>query len=448
MSRGIVFGVCVFGAVTLGLASGSGPPVAGAEPATVRASSSLGCPRVPARTATFESSPAEGTGLWVAASGRLVGVEGSSPGEVGSAGADAVVRHVVSMPGVGTAFVEDRPGADTVVLATQAGVVRLPQRGEAVNPALSPAGDLAWSLGSEVRVREARSGRIDRLPVPLQGARAFSPVFVGDGELDVVLSSPPTPAVPEDERLNNIWNVSLEGMWRRVTSFQADDDRWTAVRTPVAAPGGGIEFVLVRGRGSATREPRFLLMHLGRGGVERQRTLDREMYLAGFDGPARLWNVPDIRAGRVDLVRESPDGTRLTIGCGTTLMDPIDVADPDRTLAANGSTGSSVPRRAGAVQEQPGPATGAVVSGSEIGILIGDFMTTGEADIAAAAVRSAYGSDAPVRVVDSGTAPHTVRPGVYGVLLPLVASEDPRSALAAFRAKLPAYASTSWVVSA
>jgi hypothetical protein len=446
MSRRIVFAMCVLGAVTLGLASGSGPSAAGSGSAMASMPKVVGCPMGRTRTVPIASSSApHGAGLWIAAAGHLVRAGGSTQTMAGSGGADgAMVRHVASLHGIGTAFVEDGPGGDTVVLATQDGIVRLPQRAEAVNPVLSPAGDLAWSVGSEIRVRDAGSGRITRLSVPVQGARAFSPVFVGGGALDVVVSSPPTRAVPEDERLSDVWHVSPEGTWRRATSFDADDDRWTAVRTPVAAPEGGIEFVLVRGRGSATEDPRFLLMHLGRRGLERLQTLDREMYLAGFDGRARLWNVPDIPALRVDLVREGPDGTRLTIGCGTTLMDPIDVVDPDRSVTEE----APVPPPGDAAQGQPHPSTSSELSGSEVGILVGDFPTAGEADVALMAVRAAYGDDAPVRVVSSDTAPHAVRPGAYGVLFALPASEDPQTALAAFRARLPAYVSSSWVVAA
>jgi hypothetical protein len=351
---------------------------------------------------------------------------------------------VVSLPGVGTAFVEDGRGGDTVVLATEYEIVRIPQPAEAVNPALSPEGDLAWSVGSEIRVRDARSGRIDRLPVPMRGARAFSPVFVGEGVLDVVLSSPSTSAVPEDERLNDVWRVSPQGTWRRGTSFEADDDRWTAVRTPVAAPEGGIEFVVIHGRGSATRDPRFVLMHLGRRRPERLRILDREMYLAGFDGRARLWNLPNIPALRVELIREGPDGTRVTIGCGATLMDPIDVVDPDRSPA----DGGPVPPRGGSALEQVDPSTETAASASEVGILVGDFASIRESEVALAAIRAAYGTDAPVRLVSSDTAPHALRPGAYGVLFALPAAEDPQTALAAFRTRLPAYASSSWVVAA
>jgi hypothetical protein len=434
--------MCVLGAVMLGLATGSGSSAARSGSMT-RVQPSDECPAGRARTVPLASSPAStGAGPWVAIAGRLVRVDGSAV--VVPRAADVMVRHVVSLRDVGTAFVEDGWGVDTVVLATEAGVVRIPQR-EAVNPALSPGGDVAWSAGTEIRVRDAGSGRVERFPVPVEGARAFSPVFAGGGALDVVLSSPSTRGVPEDERLNQVWRVSARGGWHRITSFRADDDRWTAVRTPVAAPEGGIEFVLVRGRGSATRAPRFLLMHLGSRGLERRRILDHEMYLAGFDGQARLWNVPDVHTLRVDLVREDPDGMRTTIGCGTTLMDPIDVADPDHTVAAGESP---APPEGEAVPEQADPATGDPVTGSKIGILVGDFPSTEEAGVAAAAVRAAYGADAPIQVVGSDTAPHAVRPGVYGVLLALSAADDPRTALAAFRARLPAFASSSWVVAA
>lgn len=437
MDRRRVFAVLAAGAVALGLPTGFGPPAAGSG----TASSRLGCPTAVA-PAVSRPAPAGGAGVWVAAAGRVVRPDGwaSLAAPVGPAA--VVDRHVVTVEGVATAFVEDRRGADTLVLATRDGVVRLPQRVEATNPALSASGDLAWSIGSEIRVRDGATGRIRRLPVPVDGARGFAPVFVGDhGALDVVLSSPPTPAVPQDEWLNQIWRVSAHGTWHRTTDFHADDDRWTAIRTPVAAPEGGVEFILVRGRGSTTAEPRFLLMHLDRTGPQRLRTLDREMYLAGFDGDARMWNVPDIAGLRADLLREEPDGSMQRIGCGATLMDPIDVVDPDHAAVA--PDGSPSP----AVVAEP-RETASTISGSEIGLLIGDFATSGGAEAAAAAIRAAYGSEAPVRVVTSETAPHAVRPGVYGALLALSAAEDPSRALATFRAKLPLYSSSSWVVTA
>lgn len=442
MPRRTMFVLAVLGAVALGTASGAGqlPTVAPVgDPGTILP----GCPDRAAGSVVLGASAASsGRGIWVAAGGDLARL--GSDGEPAVADARAVVgtsvRHIASVPGVGTAFVEDGAGTDTVVLETEAGSVRIPQGAEAVNPSLSARGDLAWSVGTQIRIRRARSGAIRRLPLPVHDALAFSPVFVPDGDLVVAVAHPPTRAVPEDERLDDLWRVTPRGRWRRLTSFAADDDRWTAVRTPVPAPGGGVDFVLIRGRASATREPRFELMHLEAGRLTRLRLLDREMYLAGFDGHARLWNVPDIPAARVDLVRESHDGGLTTIGCGAILMDPIDVVDPDRAVGAGAPTPPRAPLPP--QTDTPAAATG------EIGILVGDFATPQAAQAVAAEVRSAVSGGAQARLVDATTSPHAVRPGAYGVLLPLAPGADPQAALAAFRATLPAYASSSWVVPA
>ncbi len=189
-----------------------------------------------------------------------------------------------------------------------------------------------------------------------------------------------------------------------------------------------MDFVLVRGRGSATVEPSFSLMHLEGGRVRRVAALDREMYLAGADGRARLWNVPDIGAARVDLVREAPDGTRTTIGCGATLMDPIDAVDPDHAAGV----GNAAPDR-GPLPPDAGPAASAEAT-SEIGILVGDFSTPEAAQTALTAIRATGGAAAWARSVDASTAPHALRPGAYGVFVPLAADADracrpsPRSA--------------------
>ena len=183
-------------------------------------------------------------------------------------------------------------------------------------------------------------------------------------------------------------------------------------------------------------------MHLEGDRVRRVDVLDREMYLAGPDGRARLWNVPDIGAARVDLVREAPDGTRTTIGCGATLMDPIDAVDPDHAAAV----GNAAPDR-GPFPPDAG-SEAAAAAASEIGILVGDFATPEAAQTALTAIRATGGDAAWAKSVDASTAPHAVRPGAYGVFVPLAADAGARAALAAFRAALPAYASTSWVVTA
>jgi hypothetical protein len=428
----------VVGATALGATAGPGLPAH--RPARPAEASLLptGCPRVLGSPAGLRSSEASaGSGTWGAAGGRLMRVDpAAAPAVDPLMPADAVVRHVTSVEGVGTAFVEDGAGTDTVVLTTQAGTIRIVQHAEAVNPAVSPEGDLAWSVGTAVRVRDAASGRIAGYPVPQRGARAFSPIFVGRG-LVVAVSAPPTAAVPEDERLDDLWRLSPEGRWTPLTSFAAGRDRWTAIRTPVVSTDGGVDFVTIRGLGSATVEPSFSLMHLEGSRVRRLAVLDREMYLAGFDGRARLWNVPDIGAARVDLVREAPDGTRVTVGCGATLMDPIDEVDPDHA-----ADHAAAPPRG----PLPADPTVAPSVASEVGILVGDFSSAAAADAAATTIRAIGGGEAWARTVDGATAPHALRPGAYGVFIPLALDADPRAALAVFRAALPAYASTSWVV--
>ena len=89
-----------------------------------------------------------------------------------------------------------------------------------------------------------------------------------------------------------------------------------------------------------------------------------------------------------------------------------------------------------------------VAATSEIGILVGDFSTPEASQTALTAIRATGGAAAWSRSVDASTAPHALRPGAYGVFVPLATDADAPAALAAFRAALPAYASTSWVVTA
>ena len=233
----------------------------------------------------------------VAADGdRLVAMTtGGGPVSLVSA-VPGMVRHVATAPDTGTAYVVDRRGADTVVALTPHGTLTFPQTGEATHPTWSSRGDLAWSVGTGLRVRTADGGGVRRIPTPVPGGRLFSPVFRSPRSVVAVLSSPPSAAVPEDERLNNLWRYDLPtGRWHRVTGFTAGSDRWTAVRTPIRRGDGSLEFVTITGRGSATHEPRFALWSLTGGAARELRTLPGERYLAGEMGGDRLWNVPDPR---------------------------------------------------------------------------------------------------------------------------------------------------------
>jgi len=52
-----------------------------------------------------------------------------------------------------------------------------------------------------------------------------------------------------------------------------------------------------------------------------------------------------------------------------------------------------------------------------------------------------------VAVIDSTVAPTAIMPGVWAVVTPSPADQDPVSALMAFREQFPQYSTNSWVVS-
>ena len=209
----LVFLLGVMGATALGAASGPGQPVDRAAPAPASLLPT-GCPQVLGRSAPLRSSPASaGSGIWAAAGGRLAGVDDPSGATAADARAAAgtVVRHVVSVGGIGSAFVEDGTGTDTVVLATQPGTGADPQDAEAVNPSLSPAatsrGRCARRYGPVTRTGpdprvSGPSRRRARLLAGLRGTATHR------GR-----SSPPTGAVPEDDRLDDLWRISSGGRW-------------------------------------------------------------------------------------------------------------------------------------------------------------------------------------------------------------------------------------------
>jgi hypothetical protein len=119
------------------------------------------------------------------------------------------------------------------------------------------------------------------------------------------------------------------------------------------------------------------------------------------------------------------------------MADPPDVVDPDR----GSGRGANVPPRA----DWPELDGSTVDHTEEVAVIVGDFATTAEAEIVAAAIRVAY-PDAAIDVVDSSVAPLAIRPGVYGALLHLPIDADPTAALATFRERLPRYAANSWIV--
>ena len=133
-----------------------------------------------------------------------------------------------------TAYVEDRRGADAIVVSTPHGTRVLPQTGEAYHPTWSDHGAVAWGVDDELVVRSASGERTIAGPQP--GGIVFAPVFVGRAIVAAV-SAAPTTAVPEDAWSDDLW-LLRGGRWHRLTAFAAGTDRWTAIRTPFLAADG------------------------------------------------------------------------------------------------------------------------------------------------------------------------------------------------------------------
>lgn len=434
----------VLAAVLAGAGLARAPLPAGASGGASTPRSALPTCSLPAAATARVGSFAR-SGLVAVSGGQLIVTpRGSTPARLAvPASAGGMIRHVASDPTFGLAYVEDFRGADTVVIRSGRGVVRLPQRSEATHPTWSPAGDLAWSVGTALRIRSPE-GHISQVRAPVRSGSVFSPVFGTTRRLIAVVAGAPTDAVPEDERVNNLWSYDRSMQrWRQITRFTSGADRWTAVRTPVRTPAGAIEFIRITGRGSATREPSFQLWRSAGGSARLVQRLSSERYLATYAAGQRIWNVPDPSTGMFHLVRETSAGREVQLGCGTVEADPLDTVDPDRRA----QRGRFTPPRGHwrGLDEQ---AQGIDEAPAQVAILVGDYATRDEAESAAARIEGAYGATAPVEVVDAITAPEAIRPGVFGAVLLLPVGADVLRSLDGFRARLPEYASSSWVVSA
>lgn len=413
---------------------------------SVRPHPPRGCPRLP----TFDRGApglASGRGLWAVAGGRLISVGAGR--EVTGEGLASVsrsrvlatsteqgrIKHIAVRPGVGSAYVIDRAGADIVIAMTREDRDVLPQGAEASNPTWSASGRLAWSTGSAILIRDPASGRIAELPAPVRGADVFAPVFLSDHRIAAVVSERPNDRVPEGEQLNDLWSTDVaRRRWRPLTHFRAGGDHWVAIRTPIAR-AGGIDFIRVSARGSSTAAPTFELWRYAHGAASRVRRLTGERYLAGRLRGQLVWNRPDPSHGR-HLLQIERAGAMRTIGCGAVLVDPIDAPDPDRR-----SGGSYVPLR----EDRPDPGMASDIGAEAISVIVGDFQAMAEAQAVAADIQRAYPRSL-VEVIENHDAPLAIRPGVFGALLHLPRDADPGVSIAAFRAALPAYTSNSWIV--
>src|SRR5262245_28676485 len=142
---------------------------------------------------------------------------------LGAETATVAVRQVATGGGR-TAYVQDRAGADAIVLSTRRGTSVLPQPGEAYHPTWSSRGTVAWGVEDRLIIRSASGQRTIAGPQP--GGIVFAPVFVGR-HIVAAVSAAPTTAVPEDEWSDDLW-LLRGGRWHRLTAFSAGTDRWTA----------------------------------------------------------------------------------------------------------------------------------------------------------------------------------------------------------------------------
>jgi hypothetical protein len=372
-----------------------------------------------------------GVGIAAVQQGRLVGA--TSAATTRAVAEPSTLRHV-AVGGAGTAYVHDLPGEDDLVLSTASGVRVLPQQGEAYHPTWSPNGAVAWGVEDRLAVRTpAGTSRV--IPGPRAGGIVFAPVFAAGGSLVAAVSRAPSAAVPEDGWSDDLWRYQ-SGHWHRLTSFPAGRDRWSAIRTPTAAPDGSIAFVLVQGRGSQNGLPWFSLWRASGDTVQRIGPLDGERYLAGF-GPEgdRLWNVPD-RTNETWLIQRETPGGLETVGCGAVAVEPMDAADPDRVGHA---AAAPAPCHHQERSVDPGDPM-------EAALLIGDFPSEVAADVVAQQVTAAYDGSRPVDVVTGGNGSTIVEPDMWAVLVRLPATTDGTAELEAMRALLPDYAGHMWVV--
>ncbi len=389
-------------------------------------------------------------------------------GSTGRTVADApvpggVARHFASGSGVGTAYVLDRSGDDRVVVVDPSGVDVITETGEASHPAWSSDGSLVWSLGSELRLRSPDGTRIRSIAAPRGAEGVFSPTFLTSSRLVAVVSER-VEGPHADAALDNLWGYDLvNDGWHRLTAFTAGGERWSAIRTPIRAGDGRIEFVRVRGVASATEDVSYQLWAIAGSRVFEVEELPREMYLAGIVEGHRLWNEFDVEAGEWRLLRGSADGSLDDLGCGRVQVDPRGQADPDLGIGAAAPlpspspTVTSTPVPTGsptAVPPTPSTPSGTAAplptpdpgETPSMAILVGDFSSLAAAEEVASRVRLAFGDAVGVAVVDNAHEPMAVAPGVWAVVMPVAPGSDVAAALEAFRAVFPEYAGWSWMV--
>lgn len=324
-----------------------------------------------------------------------------------------LLKHVAVGRGEGTAYVEDRRGADTLVVFTEDGSQRVPAEGEVTQPAWSGDGRLAWAEDfSAVKVWSPSTRSTRTIAAPSTATGVFAPVFAGN-RLTAVAQEPvgTQTEMTEDDTLNNLYTYS-GGSWRRLTTFDVGVNEWSAIRTPVTTDNGDILFVRVHGDYTATKAPRFELWMTSGEQSRKIRELPGEMFLAGIRDGRLMWNVYSATCGDWELLVEDPRGGLRNLGCGAVLVDPVNITDADLEVEEHAAPEGEAPQAA--------PV--------EIGVVVGDFAASAQARKVA---RSVPGS----KVVTHEDAPAAVAPGAFAVVKPL--SGSPAETLRSVKGRLP-----------
>jgi hypothetical protein len=401
----------------------------------VRARSSAGCDEeAVVGLAGPGSAVAAGRGKAAIASGRIVVVDGFAGRSVfGAPGAGSgVLRHITSAPMVGTAYVNDKKGADSLIAVRPGGVSEVAGSGELTHPAWSSSGELVWAQNLRALSMSSPDGpSIKTIPRPEGATAIFSPLFASPNELIAVVQEPVDGYTGADDTLNNLFRYDIaSGSWTRLTAFQATAERWSVIRTPVRGPDGTIFFVRLVGNASEARPAAFELWSLRSDRLSKVRDLPKEMFLAGANEQGLMWNIDDGNDWR--LFAETSGGL-VDLGCGAVMVDPR--AQPDPDIAQETPTSD---RRSSRPREVPSDPS---LRGSwEEAILVGDFSSREEAGAVAARLGLTG-----LELVTHGTAPLAIAPGKWGVAMRLPIDTDLTAAIADFRRRFPEFADRSWV---
>lgn len=389
-------------------------------------------------TAGVRSIVAEGRGTAAVLGNQVVmlDVGGNRSVHTPPSAGEGVLRHVVSAPGRGTAYVSDHQGPDTLISIRPDGISEIRTSGEAAHPTVSSTGSLVWAEDFKVlKLAPFDGGSITSIPRPRGSSAVFSPLFINANALLAVVQERVEGDRGEDDSLNNLYRYDLSSAtWKRLTAFEGTFEEWSVLRTPVLAPDGSVFFVRLRGAASQTVPPSFeLWAHRTDDSVTKVRDLPKEMYLAGVGTEGLLWNIFDNTEWR--LLEETSTGLK-DLGCGAVMVDPRSQPDPDVPIE------NPELNRRSSFERRAAPSETRSLLHAEMAILVGDFSSRQGAE----AVAGNLGLTG-LEIVNHDLAPFAIAPGKWGVAKRLGADVDLALAIAEFQRSFPRYADRAWVVS-